>query len=470
MRSIRTRIILWHLLGGLTVAALASGLTVWMLQAIIARNTYQTVALVARGVPELVAAYRRRHYTFDEMTRAIDRHFAEIGIIAIMVPSPPGSLRPPPLGLPPFGQVRVAVPMIRGIENRAFVRATSLDLLFTDPRPVIVKIPDGFVLLHPDPTRLHWLVVYVPLVVVGVFVCVLGAAWFAGATTARRVLEPLIRTTRALDRFGDNDFVDEPVTTNDRSEIGDLARSYNRAVAAVTRAFAERDRTESEMRQFVGDAGHQLRTPLTVIMGHLSAQTLHAQDSRDTMVLENMLVESRRMRALIEDLIILAKLEYPAPGNEFIDLRELVARLIESYEDDMPRRVQLVAAADGIIPGRESEMYGALRALADNALKYGKGSPVEIELRRNGDMLDLTVTDRGPGMSDDDLEHAFDRFYRGTNGQGVEGSGLGLAIVRRVVQRSHGSVRLYNQAGGGLVCHIRFDGVRSGLTPSDVLW
>ena len=265
--------------------------------------------------------------------------------------------------------------------------------------PQRVAVRGGMVILNVDRARYRMQVASFGLAALGIFVFIIATALFVALSTARHVLEPLIRTTEALERFGDGHFTPEPVRTDDRSELGNLARAYNRAVAEITRAFEERLETEAEMRQFVADAGHQLRTPLTVIMGHLSALSFRPNDPRSTAAFDNMLQESRRMRELIEDLIVLAKLEERDDAGETTDVADVARRLVDGYAlNPKTRRVRLVAVEDATIAGRESEMYGALDALIDNALKYGGHTNVEVSVfHKSGDAV-VTVADRGPGL------------------------------------------------------------------------
>ncbi|HTX55656.1 MAG TPA: HAMP domain-containing sensor histidine kinase [Candidatus Acidoferrales bacterium] len=283
-------------------------------------------------------------------------------------------------------------------------------------------------------------------------------AWFIAAIVAQRTLEPLLHTTRALELFAKGDFTPHPVTTRQRTEIGDLARAYNAAVQQITDAFAERTAAMEEMRQFVADAGHQLRTPLTVLMGHVSA--LQPKTPREVTIFSNMLAQSRRMKAIIDDLIILARLEHGEREAYTVDVNDLAQSVVKTFRDGGYDRVRLHANGSTYARVNPGEVLDALTALVENALKYAPVGPVTVSVQRAGDRASLSVEDSGPGMSEEDLEHAFDRFYRGDASHGTEGTGLGLSIVRRGVQRSDGSVRLEN-TGRGLRVELAFNAVES---------
>jgi signal transduction histidine kinase len=278
-------------------------------------------------------------------------------------------------------------------------------------------------------------------------------AWFVASIVARRTLEPLLHTTRALELFASGDFTPHPVTTRQRTEIGDLASAYNAAVAQITDAFAERTAAMVEMRQFVADAGHQLRTPLTVLMGHVSA--LQPKTPRETTIFANMLAQSRRMKAIIDDLIVLARLEHGERSAYTVDVRELAKGVVATFRDGGYDRVRLHANGEAYANINPSELLDALTALVENALKYAPSGPVTVTVAREGKQTSIAVEDCGPGMTEEDIEHAFDRFYRGDASHGTDGTGLGLAIVRRGVERSDGTVTLAN-TGQGLCVLLAF--------------
>ena len=282
--------------------------------------------------------------------------------------------------------------------------------------------------------------------VIVVDVLTLVPAWFLATVVAQRTLEPLLNTTRALERFASGDFTPHAVTTRQRTEIGDLARAYNAAVHQITDAFAERSAAMDEMRQFVADAGHQLRTPLTVLMGHVSA--LQAKTPREQTIFGNMLAQSRRMKAIIDDLIILARLEHGDRAVYAVDVRQIAESVVATFRDGGYDRVQLRTNGETYARVNPSEVVDALSALIENALKYAPSGPVNVAVERNGTHAWVSVEDTGPGMSEEDIEHAFDRFYRGESSVGTDGTGLGLSIVRRGVERSDGTVTITSTGSG----------------------
>jgi two-component system OmpR family sensor kinase len=362
--------------------------------------------------------------------------------------------------------VRVNVVPREGFGNGPFVLAPSGppsgegSSIGIGPHAQIQSVPFGTMRVDIVPdldyistTETRWLIWVIVADVV-----ILIPAWFLAAMVAGRTLEPLLHTTRALERFALGDFTPHAVTTRQRTEIGDLARAYNAAVQQITDAFSERSAAMDEMRQFVADAGHQLRTPLTVLMGHVSA--LQPKTPREATIFGNMLAQSRRMKAIIDDLIVLARLEHGDRTAFAVDIGTLADGVVATFRDGGYDRVRLHANGAALAHVNPTEVIDALTALIENALKYAPGGPVDVSVQRNGVRTSLSVEDTGPGMTADDIEHAFDRFYRGDASVGTEGTGLGLSIVRRGVERSDGTVTLIN-TGSGLRVVLAFAAIEA---------
>ncbi len=297
---------------------------------------------------------------------------------------------------------------------------------------------------------------YVP----GLFLA-LVAALALGVAFARvltlQALRPLVEVERALERFASGDLSPQPVAADSRHQLGSLARAYNGAIAQMESAFGERDRANAAMRQFIADAGHQLRTPLTVIRGFIAI--LRKGELRTPAdaerILETMNRQSLVMGSLIEKLMLLDRWDTDgAPATvEAIDVGQLtvdvVAPLAEAYAQ---RRVHVDARPGTLAAIDPSDFTHALGNIIDNALKYTDGSiDVTVDVRPHA--VEVAVIDAGPGMSPDEAAHAFDRFYRGARRE-VDGSGLGLAIARRAVERAGGTLTVTSSRELGSRFHI----------------
>ncbi len=302
--------------------------------------------------------------------------------------------------------------------------------------------------------RAYWAV----MLPTGIIAIVL--AWLAGWLITRQALLPLTQISAAMRRFAQGDFRPESIRSTRNDEIGELAHHYTGALHQVRAAFAERDRTEAQIRQFIADAGHELRTPLTVIMGYLDVLEDGGADApaiRER-VFTTLRQESRRMRSLIEKLIYLARLERgDTTAREVVDVSAVVSRVTASLAPaDAAMRIDVSTAPDACVVADEADIVETVGNLVDNALKYARGFEIAVTTAVDDSDVILVVGDRGPGMSDFDQLHAFDRFYRGRGTDDVEGTGLGLAIVKGAVQRSEGTIAIESRQGEGTRFTIRF--------------
>jgi two-component system OmpR family sensor kinase len=266
-----------------------------------------------------------------------------------------------------------------------------------------------------------------------------------GTYITQQAIRPLIDVTEALQRFAARDFRSQPIAVAGRSDFDVLAHAYNAASAQVAGAFAERDAAEAQMRQFVADAGHELRTPLTIVLGYIDLlrKRVGTSDDRSKFIFGSIASEGRRMRTLIDNLVLLAKLEGEdvRPVEPF-DVGELLAEIAGVRRGlDPTVRIAIDARVDGTIAADRGEIYEAVANIIDNAIKYAPGSPVRIELDspRPGTIA-IAVSDEGPGIPPDDRSAIFERFFRGANRGEVEGSGLGLAIAKRALERAGGTL------------------------------
>ena len=319
--------------------------------------------------------------------------------------------------------------------------------------PAVVPVDGGTIVIAPDLegfARLlgRYLVVVLPIGALAVVI-----AWLAGRRIARLAIAPLQRIALALRRIGAGDFTPQPLPAGD-GDLHDLTAAYNELAHRLTTATAERDRNETQMRQFIADAGHELRTPLTVVMGYLEVleQGVVSDPNGVAQIYGTMLGESRRMRGVIDKLILLARLERPAaPRTERIEVAALAHRAAQALEP-LAGRERIVVTGDGrlhSVIAEESELYEALRNAIENAVRYAPESPVVVDVRGDDANVRVTVADEGPGMERQDVEHAFDRFYRGSSKANAEGSGLGLSIAQRAIERSGGTIAIESRPGAG---------------------
>jgi signal transduction histidine kinase len=281
----------------------------------------------------------------------------------------------------------------------------------------------------------------------------LGIAIVLARALTTQVLRPLVDVTNALERFAAGDLSPQPIAADARQSLGSLAVAYNGAIAQMERAFGERDRANARMRQFVADAGHQLRTPLTVMRGFIAILRkgdLRTPEDR-ARILETMNRQSQIMASLIDKLMLLDRWDSDADRErtiEAIDVGRLVEDVVTPIADLHPGRAVRIDAKSGPLAAIDpSDLTHALTNIVDNALKYTDGA-IDVSVRRAGGRVIVDIADEGPGMSPDEVAHAFERFYRGAR-RDVDGSGLGLSIARRALERAGGTLALRSDRESG---------------------
>lgn len=330
-------------------------------------------------------------------------------------------------------------------------------------RPAIVDVAGGTIIIAPDLAGFARLLARYLIFVLPIGALAVVAAWLIGRAMTRRAIAPLQDVESALRRIAGGDFAPEPLPSGE-SNLRELTAAYNEVAHRLTTATAERERNEMQMRQFIADAGHELRTPLTIIMGYLGIlqQGAVGDSAGVAQVYDTMLSESRRMREAIDKLILLARLERPAaPRTELVDAAAIVERAASSLEPLAGAgRIRVSTESASVVSADEDELYEAIKNVVENAVRYAPDSPVAVDVtRREGDVR-IVVADRGPGMDSSDVEHSFDRFYRGGKRSG-EGSGLGLAIAKRAVERIGGTIALESRVGAGTTVTISLPRVYS---------
>ncbi|GAA1962095.1 HAMP domain-containing sensor histidine kinase [Nocardioides panacihumi] len=300
------------------------------------------------------------------------------------------------------------------------------------------------------------------------FVGVIIAA-AAGTVVVRRQLRPLREVAAtahtvaelplATGDIGVTERVPERLT-DARTEVGQVGNALNTLLEHVESSLAARHRSEQQVRQFVADASHELRTPLTTIRGYTELARKHPEDTGATkLAFAKVEEESGRMTSLVEDLLLLARLDAGRPLEHHpVDLTRL---LIETVSDarvvDPDRRWQLVlpssadpdADADSgvVVPGDEQRIHQVVTNLLSNATRYTPpGTTVTVRVLPDG----FDVHDDGPGFPPAIAAHAFERFVRGDesrNRGGESGAGLGLSLVQAIVHSHGGSVALDSRPG-----------------------
>jgi two-component system OmpR family sensor kinase len=315
---------------------------------------------------------------------------------------------------------------------------------------VIVALPSSQVT-----SSLHHLIVIELAGAVGVLL-VLSAG---SGLVLRRGLSPLERMADTTKEIAAGDLSRRVQVSSSGSEVGQLAVAFNTMLDEIQAAFAERDATEGRLRQFLADASHELRTPLTSIQGFAELFRLGADNPGlgTGTIMRRIEEESARMKVLVEDLLLLARLDQVRQSERRpVDLSVLAADACSDATAAAPDRpITLSAPQPVVVLGDEAHLRQALANLLTNALTHTPaGSPVEVSVHLEGGRAVVEVRDHGTGLDEEAHAHVFDRFWQKDPARAGAGAGLGLAIVAAVAEEHNGSVTASNPHGGGALFTI----------------
>ena len=296
----------------------------------------------------------------------------------------------------------------------------------------------------------------------------LGVIAYAVVRSSLRPLEQ-VETTAAAIAAGDlSRRVPEP---HPGTEVGRLARALNGMLTQIESAFRDRARSESaaraseeRLRRFVADAGHELRTPLTSIRGfaELYRQGAAPDPTDVARVMRRIEDEAARMGLLVDDLLLLARLDQQRPlERRPVDLLVLAADAVtdaRAVDPGRPVELQVVGSAAPVVTGDEPRLRQVVANLVANALRHTPpGTRVVVTVGVEGASAMLAVTDHGPGLAPEEAERVFERFYRAdpsrTRARG--GTGLGLSIVAALVAAHGGTVDVETSPGHGATFRVR---------------
>lgn len=283
----------------------------------------------------------------------------------------------------------------------------------------------------------------------------------------RRAFRPLSRIEDTAAAIASGDLTQRVPVRQADDEVTSLSHSLNTMLARVETSFAVREASEERMRQFVADASHELRTPLATVRGYAELYRQGAVRDPEAVAgaMARIEAESGRMSGLVEDLLILARID-DAPEVEPgpVDVVVLAADAVTDARVRAPeRRIQLLGLDGPVGPtvtmGVEAQLRQVVTNLLANALRHTpSGTPVEIAVGTVDGEVALEVRDHGPGVPADVATKVFERFYRADPSRGRAqggGSGLGLAIVAAIVAQHHGRVGVASTPGGGATFVVR---------------
>ena len=309
-----------------------------------------------------------------------------------------------------------------------------------------------------ETTRSRFLLVLLLLAPVALAGSALGG-WFL----ARHAPGPVDAMVEAARRIEAEDLSRRIPALSSGDELGRLAAVLNDMLARLERSFGA-------TRRFSTDAAHEFRTPLTILKGEIEVALKSGETPAEIRrALESCLEEVERLNSLVEDLLLMARME----GNA-LSARPTRVNLAQVLEDVAPALSELAARAGNSckvtpasplwIEGYDSLLFRLVFNLAENAIKYTPaGGKIEVSLQPQNGSAVLEVKDNGPGIAAEALEHIFDRFYRGDPAREGSGTGLGLALVRSIVELHHGQIHVSSAPGEGSCFQVTLP-LTSGLS------
>lgn len=349
-----------------------------------------------------------------------------------------------PTAFQPFPQVNAALVKQVSSEFHPYYLTSTPKSSSTAYRVLIYPLGQNYVLLEAFPltgvnetmTNLLRFELYTGLLAI-------FAAILIGILVVRFSLAPIEKIRRASRAVTSGDLDQRLSVSNPKTEIGELQTDFNNMVARIQEEFYLRSISEQRLREFLSDASHELRTPLTFILGYadLLSKDSHSQDPS----IEKIKEQASRMSKLIEELLVLARLdEGQRLQLEPIDMRLLAHELAADVMLlDSTRNVKVDANEPVMVMGDSVKLRQVVTNFASNIFNHTeKGIPITVGVAARDGFGIFTVADYGKGVTD--LNKIFDRFYRENKVQpdsnSTSGSGLGLSIVYAIVQAHSGKI------------------------------
>jgi two-component system, OmpR family, sensor kinase len=302
-------------------------------------------------------------------------------------------------------------------------------------------------------------------VTAGALLTALALGWWL----VRVGMQPLRAMERTADAIAQGELDQRVPGEQARTEVGHLARALNVMLSRIESAFSQRDKTELElresearMRQFVADASHELRTPITSIRGYAELYRMGGIETEAQLgdAMRRIEEDATRTGHMVEDLLMLARLDQGRPlEKNRVDFVQVSADAIVNASLIQPdREIELDAPASVEVMGDEDRLRQVVANLLENALVYTPESAgITVRLHAEGSGVILEVADEGAGIPPEHLDRIFERFYRvdPSRSRSTGGTGLGLSIVASIVEAHGGKVSVSSEEGRGTVFRVQ---------------
>ena len=282
-----------------------------------------------------------------------------------------------------------------------------------------------------------------------------------GYIMARLALRPVRKIQEAAHRITIHDLHTRLPLAGSGDEIDQLSHTFNETLDRLQKSV-------EQMKQFTAAISHELRTPLAALQGEAEVALMHTRTPEHyRAVLSSQLEEFQKLTRMVNNMLLLARAEAGdvRPHTQSVDLASIARAIIEMFQPiaaDRGIQLALDASSAVVVQGDPLWLERMLMNLVENALKYTPThGRVHVELSHGGESATVNVTDTGIGISDDNLPHIFERFYRAdaSRSRDIEGTGVGLAIVRWVVEAHGGQISVQSQTGEGTRFQVKLPAI-----------
>jgi two-component system sensor histidine kinase ArlS len=284
-----------------------------------------------------------------------------------------------------------------------------------------------------------------------VLFAIFGTYWFTSRLTSP--MQQMINTMREIDRSGKLRKI-EPSSHEESAELQQLVRAFNQMIDRLDRTFARQ-------KQFVADASHELKTPLTVISSYAGMLKRWGRDDENIRneAIEAIDKEANRLQNLTKSMLMLAEAEQEDWLNqEMFDVVQVVEELAVMLQQTFQRPIRVKAMSRSVrLYGDKDKIRQLLVILLDNAIKYSK-DPIDVTVSLIRNIVKIEVKDKGIGIPENEIPHMFERFYRvdGARSRATGGVGLGLSIAKRIVDLHEGKIDVFSLPDIGTTISIQF--------------
>jgi signal transduction histidine kinase len=335
-----------------------------------------------------------------------------------------------------------------GADRKFFV--TRVTEAAETPVYVVLSVPPAALATSLEDVLLPELVIVMALAL-----ATMAAAWFLGEFLIARPAHALVTATRRVRSGNLADPVDIP---SDASELGEVGRAFQEMTHELRESREELERALSAKDEFLSLVSHELRTPITTIFGNahvLSTRWETLSPELRAAALEDVREESQRLRQIIENLLVLARLETGrALEVEPLLLRRTIEKIMETHRRRFPGRRYEISLPDVLvlIDGNAQCIQQIMTNLLSNAEKYSpQDSTITVRIWSRGDRVVVAVEDEGIGLDSEEIDALFSPFYRSPRTAGSAGLGIGLSVCQRLVEAQGGRIWATPREGGGSV-------------------